>query len=582
MAQETVITAKVDASGGIKSIKDLQNSVKSYRNELVNLQRGTKEYNQALQGLAQTQGRINEINRDISASTANLTNVYSTITGTLSSVAGGFTAVQGVIALTGQSGEALEQTFVKLQAALALTQGLTAFSNGIKSARLAVIAFNTAVASNPLVALTIALAAAGAALAAFVLTKKEDVEVTEQQTDAEVAYLNVLRETEDQLSRNNRLLTASGKSRSEVINSDIAFYNEQIRLLRQYWSDTQYTNTQEQNNAISDRISNYYDKIKELEFDLQVEVTSISTSEQNKRMQALRALREKELADAEAANNTRVAQEALLQNSLNTTNSLYYDRQTAIENTRAREADLASAIQFEIEENTRLQESLRALIHDPEASIEARIEATSRLQDAIMSGFTLTDEAESLRLENIVAAAEEEILIGELTLKRQQQIEKAKQDARKATLKVTQEVLSSTTKLLGEETAAGKATAIAATTINTYQAATAAYSALAGIPIVGPALGIAAAAAAVIAGAANVKKIASVDVPGGSGNSGSSSGISLPNMPEVTVPIQETHNNLNARDEEFYGSQNMQVVVSEGDISRVQNRVEVAENEARF
>lgn len=60
----------------------------------------------------------------------------------------------------------------------------------------------------------------------------------------------------------------------------------------------------------------------------------------------------------------------------------------------------------------------------------------------------------------------------------------------------------------GEQTAVGKASAIAETTINTYKAAQSAYASLAGIPIVGPGLGAAAAALAVVAGLKNVQKIA--------------------------------------------------------------------------
>ena len=60
-----------------------------------------------------------------------------------------------------------------------------------------------------------------------------------------------------------------------------------------------------------------------------------------------------------------------------------------------------------------------------------------------------------------------------------------------------------------------KAFAIAETTIQTYRAAQGAYAALASIPVVGPALGVAAAVAATIAGLARVKQIQSMQ-PGGS------------------------------------------------------------------
>lgn len=56
-----------------------------------------------------------------------------------------------------------------------------------------------------------------------------------------------------------------------------------------------------------------------------------------------------------------------------------------------------------------------------------------------------------------------------------------------------------------------KTAAIANTTIKTYESATSAYAALAGIPVVGPALGTAAAAAAVAAGMANVAAISSTN-----------------------------------------------------------------------
>lgn len=100
----------------------------------------------------------------------------------------------------------------------------------------------------------------------------------------------------------------------------------------------------------------------------------------------------------------------------------------------------------------------------------------------------------------------------------------------KAWLSAGANTLSQATELLGEHTDAGKATSIAATTIATYQSATAAYNSLAGIPIVGPALGAVAAGVAVAAGIANVKKILAVKVPGGKGGGAATS------QPTVTPP----------------------------------------------
>ena len=89
--------------------------------------------------------------------------------------------------------------------------------------------------------------------------------------------------------------------------------------------------------------------------------------------------------------------------------------------------------------------------------------------------------------------------------------------------RVISQGLNNLSTILGEESAAGKAAAIASATISTYQSATDSYKSLSGIPIIGPALGFAAAGAAIASGVANVKKIASTKTPKGRGGGGSPS-----------------------------------------------------------
>lgn len=89
---------------------------------------------------------------------------------------------------------------------------------------------------------------------------------------------------------------------------------------------------------------------------------------------------------------------------------------------------------------------------------------------------------------------------------RQQQINDSIVDAK---LSGTQQTLDAVASALGEETAAGKAAAIASTLISTYQGAQQAFTSLSSIPVVGTVLGIAAAAAAVVSGLKQVSKIRS-------------------------------------------------------------------------
>lgn len=123
-------------------------------------------------------------------------------------------------------------------------------------------------------------------------------------------------------------------------------------------------------------------------------------------------------------------------------------------------------------------------------------------------------------------------------LNRSIKISKARRDIDLLERKTKQETVAAVgdafgnlSKIVGEDTKAGKAFAIAKTTIDTYSSAVAAYRALAGIPVVGPALGAIAAAAAVAAGIANVKKIVSVQVPTDSGGSGGGTGATPPPPP---------------------------------------------------
>ena len=92
--------------------------------------------------------------------------------------------------------------------------------------------------------------------------------------------------------------------------------------------------------------------------------------------------------------------------------------------------------------------------------------------------------------------------------------------------------------ILGTETAAGKAAAIGAATISTFQSAVDSYKSLAGIQIVGPVLGAIAAAAAIVSGIANVKRITQTKTPTVAGvKAGPSvSGGAMPTPPPPPAP----------------------------------------------
>lgn len=152
-----------------------------------------------------------------------------------------------------------------------------------------------------------------------------------------------------------------------------------------------------------------------------------------------------------------------------------------------------------------------------------------------------------------------------------------------AIMSIASSMFGSLSSILGEESKAGKAFAVAQATIDTYKAANAAYASLAGIPVVGPGLGYAAAAAAVLAGVANVKKILEVPDDGKETTTPSASqSIVRPNISlSDTIPTQLTQN-LMTDSELSELNKPTRVYVTETDISDTMNKVEVTESNASF
>lgn len=112
--------------------------------------------------------------------------------------------------------------------------------------------------------------------------------------------------------------------------------------------------------------------------------------------------------------------------------------------------------------------------------------------------------------------------------KARREIDKLEKQSAIEKTKLVADALGQLSTIVGQDTVAGKAFAIAKATIDTYQSAVAAYKSLAGIPVVGPVLGGIAAAAAVATGIATVQKIVAVQVPNAPSGGGGGGGISAP------------------------------------------------------
>ena len=172
-----------------------------------------------------------------------------------------------------------------------------------------------------------------------------------------------------------------------------------------------------------------------------------------------------------------------------------------------------------------LQANIEIYKQGTQARLDAEIEYNTQKQELDNEIIAKEDEIAQYRLDKAKENSEAAIAIDE-----------AERKAKEENLNKVGNLLGDLSNLLGEATVAGKAAALAQATISTYQSAVQSYNSLAGIPIVGPGLGFAAAGIAVASGIANVKKILSVKTPnGGGGGSIPSAGVTgqAPNIPSA-------------------------------------------------
>lgn len=218
------------------------------------------------------------------------------------------------------------------------------------------------------------------------------------------------------------------------------------------------------------------------------------------------------------------------------------------------------------------------------ALTQSRIEQENSLLNQQLMNEQLTaeqkQEIQRTLTENNIALSDAQLANEQANTQAYQNLQKARQQALQGTLSVASSIAGSMASIWGEESKVGKGFATAQALIDTYSAANSAYSAMAGIPIVGPALGIAAAAAAVVAGIANVKKIWEVDETSGASASSASASVAAPAALNTT-PVEYTRNLLGDKETDLL-NEPVKCYVVESDITNAQTKVAVTESNASF
>lgn len=571
MAQENVgINIQVQGNA-VESIGNVKKALKEANAELVNAQSNFGDYSKEAIAAAK---RVAELKDKISEAreTADLFDPgkkFQAFAGAINAVAGGFTAVQGALGIVGAESEDLQKSLLKVQSALALSQGLSTITDSAKDfQRLATIvktnvvtAFSTlrgAIIATGVGALAIGLALVVAnfdkvkkavldtfpglgKFASFVgniITKVTDfVGVTSAAERALSSLEKTTKRGNEGIEARIKVLSAQGGKEKEIYALSKQQGENELTFLREKLKTKQGLNDEE---------------LKKFR-DLKTQQAVLDAQENKRVLDAA-----KETGDKAKAISDKLAEEN------------------------------ASKLQKQIDDEKKLTEDLLA-----EYDKRRKFLATSKT--ITQKEIAALDEEDRLKQEeadNKKFEAQKNVLskATNFTLQGIQQIQKTNQENKEAEAKLdkltseqkialaqqTADALVAVSSVLGKETAAGKALAISAALINTYQGISAGVKL--GFPAAIPAVALAAAT-----GFSAVKNIIATKVPGASSGAGN---ISSPNL-NASAPIappqpQAQTTSLNTQTINALGNQAIRSYVIESDVTSSQQRIAAIQQRARF
>jgi hypothetical protein len=504
---------------------------------------------------------------------------FNALTQSLSGVLNGFQAFEGALGLVGVESEAVQESLLKVQSAMALAQGVDGVLEAVDSFKTLgaqVMKFgivqkivtagqwlwNTAVAANPIGALTVAitgLIAAGYALVKYFQTSTAENEknaASIKNSTRELKKQNLeLEKSQTRLEENNKFqldyAKASGKSAQELRKLALANQEEELAMARKNKELAKSTYLREKDILASMKANDADEEVIKKQEELVKKY-----GEAAKQSREIAEQEYKDLVNLKRQQRIDIRQEQTdsLQEQ-EQANSEAYDKQQ-----EALKSNLDALIELEIRKDDTNEKVLKNLLNKrlklenlSGAELElARQNNADKVKEALKSdvNYTLGLETKKVtdlkiisdnRLQTLqgsldaevgikLAAAEKEQLILETQAVKARKLEENSQSFKVKMVQQGLQTISSITELFGRksEKAArrafqiNKAAQMASATIDTYKSATAAYASQF-VPIPDPSSpvrGAIAAGVAIAAGLVNVAKIASQKFEGGGSGGG--------------------------------------------------------------
>lgn len=641
MSQEIVgIKIVVDGQDANKqtnaTVGNIRQQLKEANAELIAAQKNFGEYSKeavaAAQKVAQLRDSVQEARE-----TADLFDPgkkFQAFSGALSAVAGGFSAVQGALGLLGVESADVEKQLLKVQSALALSQGLSTITDSVKdfqrlgavlktfgpiqqanavANRLAastMTAFGVAVntTSTAFRVLKVAIAATGIGLLVVAIgsvveafsnytsaaEKAKKAQEDFNETTKRLAQIGLKAELEG-INRSQQLLEAQARARGDNEKKINELQQQGIDLRLQ----SQKRAYEELKNVDAEAAEDALNEIKNLETEKQVAQLNFQAAERERAKQAnaqraadgkqrqdqLRQDREKEaeiereyqkkLEDQERAavekrRDQIASAEKILQDA---------QRQAFLNRLQGRDRELA-------ELDFKLQDEL-AKVELNEIAQRDIIEAFAIQRKEINEKFDREDRERAVAAQaEKIGGLQRELEIRQEAARQTVLLEQQKTDAIIAGAREITNVLGGLTQLVGRNTAAAKVLNIAQATIDTYASVASIFAQAAKNPVTipFPAYPYIQAGAALVAGLARVRAITSVQVPFGGGGGGSAPGAPASAAAPIppAIPLTQTVTQLQSGTINQLQSATTRAYVVESDVTGAQERIRRINRAARL
>jgi hypothetical protein len=223
----TTLEIDVNTGGSVKSLSDLKKEFKEIQNELTGLQPGTQKYIDTLKRLGSVKDEIGDLRDEIGAFAGEGAK-FGAVQKAIGGIASGFQAAQGAAALFGSESEDLQKSLLKVQAAMALAEGVKGIAEMGDSFKImktvAVDAFKAikaAITSTGIGALLVLL---GTIIAYWDDIKEAVSGVNEEQKKLLETQQASAKATEKELtdvSKQENILKLMGKTEKDILNLKI-------------------------------------------------------------------------------------------------------------------------------------------------------------------------------------------------------------------------------------------------------------------------------------------------------------------------------------------------------------------------